>query len=52
MIITELAVFHVDRANSGGLTLLEHAPGVTVDEIRAKTAASFKVSPDLKVISI
>eukprot|EP01039_Chlorochromonas_danica_P009580 gene9580-10587_t len=52
MIITELAVFHVDRSNGGGLTLLEHAPGVSVDEIRAKTAASFEVSPNLKVIRI
>lgn len=48
MIITELAVFHVDRHHGGGLTLLEHAPGVTVEEIRAKTAAPFTVSPNLK----
>jgi len=46
-IITELAVFDVDLIN-GGLTLIEHAAGVTVDEIKAKTGAGIKVSPDLK----
>lgn len=30
-----------------GLTLIEHAEGVTVDEIKAKTEAPFKISPDL-----
>lgn len=48
MIITELAVFEVDFAN--GLTLIEHADGVTVDEIKAKTGAPFKVSENLKVM--
>lgn len=33
-----------------GLTLIEHAEGVTVDEIRSKTEADFKVSEDLKVM--
>lgn len=46
LIITELAVFDVNRGN--GLVLLEHAPGVTVDEIRAKTGAPFQVSPHLR----
>ncbi|KAF8250320.1 3-oxoacid CoA-transferase [Wilcoxina mikolae CBS 423.85] len=49
-IITELAVFDVDH--SEGLTLIEHAEGVTVDEIKAKTEAPFKVSPDLKPMEI
>jgi 3-oxoacid CoA-transferase len=50
MIITELAVFHVDRHNlcGGGLTLMEKAEGVTVEEIRAQTDADFKVSDKLK----
>lgn len=47
-IITELAVFDVDFTN--GLTLIEHAEGVTVDEIKSKTEAPFEVSPDLKVM--
>jgi acyl CoA:acetate/3-ketoacid CoA transferase beta subunit len=50
MIITELAVFHVDRHNlsGGGLTLMEKAEGVSVEEIRAQTDAEFKVSDKLK----
>lgn len=49
LIITELAVFSVDRTN-GGLTLIEHAEGVTVEEITSKTAAPFKVSDKLCVM--
>ena len=44
-IITELAVFDV---TPDGLILIEHAEGVTVEEIRQKTEASFRVSNDLK----
>ncbi|OJJ60103.1 hypothetical protein ASPSYDRAFT_57558 [Aspergillus sydowii CBS 593.65] len=39
-IITDLAVFEVSTTD--GLTLVEHAEGVTVDEIRSKTEAPFK----------
>jgi len=49
-IITDLAVFDVDRVE--GLTLKEFARGVSVDEIRAKTEAPFKVSDDLKEMSV
>ncbi|RFU24217.1 hypothetical protein B7463_g12116, partial [Scytalidium lignicola] len=45
-IITELGVFDVDF--STGLTLVEIADGVTVDEIKAKTEAPFKVADNLK----
>lgn len=45
-IITELAVFDVDR-HAGELTLSEVAEGVTVEEVRAKTGADFKVSSRL-----
>lgn len=45
-IITELCVFDVDFAN--GLTLIELADGVTVDEVRSKTEAPFKVADDVK----
>jgi 3-oxoacid CoA-transferase B subunit len=40
LVITDLAVFDLDRAG-GGLKLIELAPGVTLDEIRAKTEANF-----------
>jgi 3-oxoacid CoA-transferase len=39
-------VFDVDFAT--GLTLIEIADGVTVDEIKKKTEAPFKVADDLK----
>ncbi|EFC47705.1 coenzyme A transferase family protein [Naegleria gruberi] len=44
-IITELAVFDVTPQ---GLVLIEHFPGVTVDEIKSKTEANFIVSDQLK----
>ena len=43
MIITDLAVFNVDR-EKGGLTLIELQPGVTLEEVKAKTGADFKVA--------
>ena len=45
VVVTELGVFDVARP---GLTLVDVAPGVTLEEIRAKTEASFEVHPDLK----
>lgn len=45
LVITDLAVFSVARGQ--GLTLVELAPDVTVDEVRAKTAAAFSVSAGL-----
>lgn len=48
LIITELAVFEVDFTS--GLTLIEHAEGVTVEEIKSKTEAPFKVSDKLTVM--
>ncbi|MGE5384384.1 MAG: 3-oxoacid CoA-transferase subunit B [Betaproteobacteria bacterium] len=44
-IVTELAFF---RFIDGVLTLVETGPGVTLDEIRAKTEAEFVVSPDCR----
>jgi len=43
-VITDLGVFDVDKKGAGGLTLLETAPGVTLDEIRAKTEAEVRAS--------
>ena len=41
LIITELAVFEVNKQE--GLTLIEKAEGVSVEDILAKTEAPFKV---------
>lgn len=51
-IITDLAVFDVDIANKGGLTLIELAEGETVESIRQKTEAPFEVAKDLKTIHV
>jgi 3-oxoacid CoA-transferase subunit B len=40
MVITDLCVFDVDRKN-GGLRLIELSPDVTLDDVKAKTEASF-----------
>ena len=40
LIITDLCVFACDKKN-GGLTLLERAPGITLDEVTRKTGAVF-----------
>ncbi len=44
MVITDLGVFRVDAKGQDGLTLIELADGVTLDEIRAKTEADFTVA--------
>ena len=44
LIITDLGVFRVDAKGQDGLTLIELADGVTLDEIRAKTEADFSVA--------
>ncbi|HEX4180944.1 MAG TPA: CoA transferase subunit B [Caulobacteraceae bacterium] len=40
MVITDLCVFELDR-HGGGLTLVELAPGVTLEAVRGKTAATY-----------
>jgi len=44
MVVSELGVFRIDRRGDGGMTLVELAPEVTLDEMRAKTEADFHVA--------
>jgi 3-oxoacid CoA-transferase subunit B len=48
MVITDLGVFTIDRKNGSGMTLVELAPDVSLDEVKSKTGASFKVANTLK----
>jgi 3-oxoacid CoA-transferase subunit B/3-oxoadipate CoA-transferase beta subunit len=43
LLVTDLGVWEIDR-KGGGATLIELAPGVTVDEVKAKTDADFAVA--------
>jgi 3-oxoacid CoA-transferase subunit B len=47
MVITDLGVFTIDR-KGGGMTLIELAADVTLDDIKAKTEASYKVANTVK----
>ena len=47
MVVSDLAVFAIDR-HGGGIVLLEMAPGVTVDALKAQTEAEFTLSPALQ----
>jgi 3-oxoacid CoA-transferase subunit B len=51
MLITDLAVFEFDDARSRFI-LTEVAPGVTVDEVRAKTEAEFLVAPQVRTVAV
>jgi 3-oxoacid CoA-transferase B subunit len=50
LLITDLAVFAVARGQ--GMTLLEHAADVSVDDVRAATGCDFSVSPTLRPIAV
>ena len=43
-IITDLAVFEVRKGEKPGLVLIEHAPDVTIEQIKAQTEAEFFVA--------
>jgi 3-oxoacid CoA-transferase subunit B len=47
MVVSDFGVFSIDR-HGGGVTLLEMAPGVTMQDLRGNTEAAFTVHPDLK----
>src|SRR6187431_2122238 len=44
MVITDLGVFSIDRKGGGGMTLIELAPEVSLDEIKSKTEANYRVA--------
>jgi len=50
-IITDLCVFDCDKNGDGGLTLIEIAPGLTVDDIRNQTGCDFKVATEISLMS-
>ena len=47
MVITDLGVFTIDKKGNGEMTLVELAPGVSAEEIRAKTEAHYNLGPAL-----
>ena len=44
MVITDLGVFTIDKHGKDGMALIELADGVTLDEIKSKTEATFRVA--------
>jgi len=45
-IITDMGVFDVDKVGGTGMTLVEIAPGMTVQQVRDATGADFKTVPE------
>lgn len=48
-IVTDLGVFDV---TADGFVCIEHAPGVTIEEIKAKTAGRLKIADDVKEMTV
>jgi 3-oxoacid CoA-transferase subunit B len=48
-IVTDLGVFEV---TPDGFRCVEFAPGVSIDEIKAKTAGRLQIAPDVKEVTI
>ena len=44
MVVTDLAVFIIDKHGKDGMALIELADGVTLDEVKSKTEAEFRVA--------
>jgi 3-oxoacid CoA-transferase len=45
-IITDMAVFDCDKKGTSGMTLVEIAPGLTVQDVRKATGCDFDVVPE------
>src|SRR5258708_39626781 len=54
MLITDLCVMVMDEARAGArrFVLTELAPGITVDEIKAKTEAEILVAPEITTVAM
>ncbi|MBN9603973.1 MAG: CoA transferase subunit B [Afipia felis] len=44
MVVTDLAVFTIDKHGDGGMALVELADGVTLDEVKSQTEADFRIA--------
>jgi 3-oxoacid CoA-transferase subunit B len=44
LVVTDLAVFSIDKHGKNGMALIELADGVTLDEVKSKTEAEFRVA--------
>jgi acyl CoA:acetate/3-ketoacid CoA transferase beta subunit len=51
MLITDLAAFEFD-SKAGLFRLIETAPGVSVDEVKAKTAATILIDRAVTVMAV
>ena len=49
-IITDMGVFDCDKKGGSGLTLVEIAPGLGIDDVKKATACDFKVINDLPLM--
>ncbi|MCH9826371.1 MAG: 3-oxoacid CoA-transferase subunit B [Gammaproteobacteria bacterium] len=47
LLITDLAVFEIDRHGGSGATLVELADGVSLDDIKSRTEAEFRLGPGI-----
>jgi 3-oxoacid CoA-transferase subunit B len=44
LVVTDLAVFTIDKHGKDGMALIELADGVTLDEVKEKTEAEFRIA--------
>jgi len=49
-IITDMVVFDVDKRGGTGLTLVEIAPGISLEDVRNATACDFKVADTIPLM--